>query len=238
MNAAAFVIAGHRGAMALEPENTMRSFARAVEIGVDEIELDVHLSRDGRLVVMHDETVDRTTNGWGAIADQDWAQLSALDAGQGERIPLLTDVLDTFETMGFQIEVKAPAATRAVLDVLAERAGRAGHIHITSFHVDALGAAVTEGRFWRVGLICGKNDAPKVASARAIGVDQLLLRWDLVDAPGVAEFAAEGGVVSVWPGNHADEVRTAIEGGYAGTTTDDPRVALAVRAELAAAGAR
>ncbi len=90
------LVIGHRGAAGYEPENTMRSFRRAVELGCHMLELDVHLARDGELVVMHDETVDRTTNGSGRVSGMETGELMKLDAGKGERIPLLTEVLDVF----------------------------------------------------------------------------------------------------------------------------------------------
>ena len=88
-------VVGHRGAMALMPENTLKGFRYAIELGVDYVECDVHLSRDGQLVVMHDTTVDRTTNGHGAIRDLAFARLRSLDAGDGEQVPTLDEVLET-----------------------------------------------------------------------------------------------------------------------------------------------
>jgi len=88
------VIIGHRGASGYEPENTLRSFARAIELGVDMIEFDVHVCASGELVVIHDDTVDATTNGSGSVAAKTLSELSALDAGKGEHIPTLCEVLD------------------------------------------------------------------------------------------------------------------------------------------------
>ncbi len=82
----------HRGASADYPENTLLAFRRAVELGVDMIELDVQLTRDGELVVLHDETLERTTNGHGAVREYSYAELRTLDAGRGEYIPLLSEV--------------------------------------------------------------------------------------------------------------------------------------------------
>ncbi|HID07521.1 MAG TPA: glycerophosphodiester phosphodiesterase, partial [Armatimonadetes bacterium] len=75
------IVIGHRGFSARYPENTLLSFRKAVELGVDGVELDVRLSKDGMAVLMHDATVDRTTNGIGAVADLTWEQLRTLDAG-------------------------------------------------------------------------------------------------------------------------------------------------------------
>ena len=80
-------IIGHRGAPAEEPENTLRSFRRALDLGVAAVELDVQLTRDGRLAVIHDETLDRTTNGHGRVRDFTLADLKKLDAGQGRAHP-------------------------------------------------------------------------------------------------------------------------------------------------------
>lgn len=85
---------GHRGAMGHEPENTMRSFKKAVALNVDAIELDVYVCKTGELVVIHDDKVDRTTNGTGYTEDKSFAELRQLDAGKGELIPTLEEVLD------------------------------------------------------------------------------------------------------------------------------------------------
>src|SRR6185312_2950197 len=86
-------VVGHRGAMGYCPENTLASFQRGLELGADWIELDVHLSRDGALIVIHDETLERTTDGHGLVRDHTLAELKQLDAGDGQRIPTLSEVL-------------------------------------------------------------------------------------------------------------------------------------------------
>lgn len=109
----------HRGASAYEPENTLRAFKRAMELGADMSELDVHLSKDGELIVMHNETVDRTTNGHGAIKDMSSGQIRSLDAGQGERVPTLQEVIDLVRGRnGLYIELKAERTPRATVNLL------------------------------------------------------------------------------------------------------------------------
>ncbi|MFD6726503.1 glycerophosphodiester phosphodiesterase, partial [Streptomyces sp. NPDC060131] len=103
-----FLTIGHRGAMGVEPENTLRSFVAAEQAGLDVVELDLHLSKDGALVVMHDADVDRTTDGTGAIADKTLEELRALDAGRGERIPVFEEVLDAV-SVPLQAEIKDAA---------------------------------------------------------------------------------------------------------------------------------
>jgi glycerophosphoryl diester phosphodiesterase len=93
-------VIAHRGGTSLAPENTLAAFRRAAELGVDYVEIDVRATRDGRLVLMHDRTVDRTTDGTGAVADLDYAAITSLHAGgsfapafAGERVPTLDDAL-------------------------------------------------------------------------------------------------------------------------------------------------
>jgi glycerophosphoryl diester phosphodiesterase len=219
----AFLIAAHRGAMVSEPENTMRSFLRAVAVGAGEIELDVHLSADGALVVIHDETVDRTTDRSGAVLDLTREELGALDAGHGERIPELTDVLDAV-AIDVQIEVKTAAASERVAELLAHR-DDAPRCTVTSFHPDALRAADRPGRAWRLGLITGPGVEDRLHQAAALRVERLLVHWDSVDHPLVREFGRD--CITVWPCNDAASVIRAVTDRYAGLTTDDP--ALAVR---------
>lgn len=88
------LVIAHRGASAYAPENTLAAFRLAMEQGADGAELDVTLSADGAVVVIHDDTVDRTTNGTGRVATMTLAALRALDAGKGERIPTLAEVLE------------------------------------------------------------------------------------------------------------------------------------------------
>ena len=84
----------HRGASAYEPENTLRAFERAIEMGATMLELDVHLSRDGHPMVIHDADLSRTTSGTGKVADLSLAQIKRFDAGLGERVPALDEVIE------------------------------------------------------------------------------------------------------------------------------------------------
>ena len=131
-----FLTIGHRGVMGVEPENTLRSFVRAEREGLDVIELDLHLSKDGALVVMHDAEVDRTTDGAGPIGDLTLAELRELDAGQGERVPVFEEVLDAVAAP-IQAEIKDVAAARALAEVLRAR-DLIGRVEVISFHDEAL----------------------------------------------------------------------------------------------------
>jgi glycerophosphoryl diester phosphodiesterase len=97
----------------------LRAFRRAIELGADMSELDLHLSGDGELIVMHDYTVEKTTNGRGGIKDLKLAEIKQLDAGQGERVPTLQEVIDLVRGRnGLYIELKAEGTPRAAVELL------------------------------------------------------------------------------------------------------------------------
>ncbi len=115
---------GHRGACGHAPENTRASFIKAVELGVDGVEFDIQLSADGEPVVIHDETIDRTTNGRGFVADYSFWELQQFDAGGGERIPHLRDIFTLIDKKcALLIELKIDAVM-AVEKIIREEVAR------------------------------------------------------------------------------------------------------------------
>ena len=126
-------VTGHRGAAGLEPENTLRSFQRALDLGVDVIELDVHLTKDQHLVVIHDATVDRTTDGSGAVGDLTLCEIQQLDAGQGEQVPTLQEVIDLVAQKAIlQIELKGLDVEHQVAHMITAN-HLIDHVIVTSF---------------------------------------------------------------------------------------------------------
>ncbi len=110
---------GHRGACGYEPENTLASFKKALELKVDMIELDVYLCSTGEIVVIHDNRVDRTTDGTGYVKDKSLKELRNLDAGNGEKIPLLGEALDLIDRKAVvNIELKGEGAVRPVTGLI------------------------------------------------------------------------------------------------------------------------
>ena len=159
----------HRGASGVAPENTLAAFMLAEQAGADGIELDVHLSRDGVPVVIHDESVDRTTDGCGPVSTFTLHNLKRLDAGRwfapeflGEPIPTLADVLSWANNrLRLNIEIKSTQAGRAVLAILDEYPE--ANVLVSSFQHGLLFALrqispdlpiafLTDSRFWRVAL--------------------------------------------------------------------------------------
>jgi len=110
------LVAGHRGYKAKYPENTMLGFRKARELGVDMLELDLRLTRDGQLVLMHDATIDRTTDGHGRVEAFSLRELQGFDAGMGERIPTFEEFLDWVQPTGLFLNVEIKTKTRETVD--------------------------------------------------------------------------------------------------------------------------
>lgn len=191
-------IMGHRGAAFYEPENTLRSFARALEMGVAAVELDVQLTADGRLAVIHDETVDRTTNGTGRVKDFTLAALKTLDAGQGEPIPSLEEVVDLVQGRAhLVVELKQPDAARPLLRFIQEhRLFECAHV-ISFWHPVVRALKEMEPRLATGVLLVGcPADPPGLA--RAARADALVLHFAYVTPEVVAAAHHDGLLVYVW----------------------------------------
>jgi glycerophosphoryl diester phosphodiesterase len=129
---------GHRGAAGHAPENTVAAIRKGVSLGVDFVEVDVRSSRDGRLVVMHDATVDRTTDGAGLVAEMTWEDLERLDAGAGERVPSVEAALAAASGVGVMLEIKAAGIGTDLLRAV-RASGFAGAVIYASFlHAEIL----------------------------------------------------------------------------------------------------
>ncbi|MBL1068111.1 glycerophosphodiester phosphodiesterase family protein [Streptomyces sp. 7-21] len=220
---------GHRGLMGAEPENTLRSFRRADREGLDAVELDLRLSKDGELVVMHDAEVDRTTDGSGAVAALTLAELRGLDAGLGERVPLFTEALDAVRAP-LQAEIKDRAAAQVLARVLAER-DEDRRVTVISFHDEALReiSALLPGV--ARGLVAGRSapSVPERAAALGASLVSCELRW--LDEETVGRCHDAGLTVLAWTVNTGEELSRARQLGLDGIVTDRPEIAARIRRE-------
>lgn len=216
-------VVGHRGASDLVPENTIPSFLRALEIGVNELELDLRASSDGQVVVMHDAAVDRTTDGTGLVSELTLAQIRELDAGNGSPVPTFAEVLDA-TTGSLQVEIKDPKAIDPMMAVLRDRPEAVQRMAPTSFDVDNVARLAALLPEVCVGLISKEASAEVLDRAAELGARRVLVGIAAVDAEFVQTAHDRGFRVDVWPIDTPDQVRRAVELGADGFTTDDPRI--------------
>ncbi|MEU6679892.1 glycerophosphodiester phosphodiesterase family protein [Streptomyces sp. NPDC059900] len=217
-----FLTIGHRGVMGVEPENTLRSFIAAQAAGLDLIELDLHLSKDGALVVMHDADVSRTTDGKGPIAEKTLAELRELDAGRGERIPVFEEVLDAVQAP-LQAEIKDVAAARALAEVM-HRRDLVGRVEVISFHDEAIAEISRLVPGVRTALVASRYGTDVVERATAVGATTLVLNirrltQEIVERAKKADLRIIGWVV-----NSQDDLRLVRALQLDGATTDYPEI--------------
>ena len=213
---------GHRGAADLEPENTLRSFRRAAAEGADAVELDLRLTRDGRLVVLHDADVDRTTNGRGPVAEMTLAELKRLDAGLGDRVPTFEEVL---EVTGLPIhaELKVVEAAGPLAASILER-GLAGRVVPISFHPEALRQTKLSLPDLPVGLILRGAPPNPAAGASSVDATFVSLEAAYLDEAAVERCQQAGLRVTTWTVNEPEEMRRTLETGVDGIVTDRPHL--------------
>lgn len=231
---AAALCVGHRGAKGHAPENTMMSFAVATGLGATIVETDVHLTRDGEVVLIHDHTVDRTTNGHGFVKDLTLSELKRLDAGSwyddrfaGERIPTLTELLDWAEDKAaVAIEIKNgpfyyPGIAQKTIDLVREH-GMARQAILISFDHFVLREAKQIAPEIATGVLYVGGLVDPVAMARQAGADALHPNWAFV-TPALVQAAHEAGLaVSPWCPNDLASLRMLNDMGVDSIGTDYP----------------
>lgn len=220
-------VIGHRGAAGLAPENTLASFEHAVRLGVDAVELDVHLSADERLVVIHDERVDRTTNGSGTVGGMPFAALRSLDAGGGECVPTLDEVLETVPArIAVNIELKGRRTAAPVARAIAGGkrpllVSAFDHGELARFHglCPAVPCAPLLGR-WRRDVL---------DTAHSLGAWSVNIADRIAEAATVDAVRASGCLCLVYTVNDAERAAALRAMGVAGVFSDFPDRLLATR---------
>ena len=233
------LLIGHRGFPRFFPENTVPSFIKAVELGADGVEMDVHLSRDGFPVVIHDYTVDRTTDGKGYVSSLTLDELRSLDAGakfgmKGTKIPTLEEVLEEVKKRKpdalFTVEIKRGSSIyrgieQKVVDCVLREKVRA---RIVSFDYDAIARVRKAWPEGETGIIFVGRPPYFVDIARSLGSGWLHAARDLVER-GDAELAHRKGLkLDVWAPSREDEIRDAISLNPDSMTTNDVELALSM----------
>lgn len=212
------LIIGHRGAMGHAPENTMISFKKAVELHADIVEMDVQLSADGEVVVIHDPKVDRTTNGSGFVGDMTAEEIRSLDAGSwmgeeyaGTRVPLLDEVLEwARDVTRIAIEIKnAPIRYEGIEEKVVQSIQR-HQVEQSALVISFDHAAVKRVKVLcptvATGILYAASPIDPVALALAADADVLLPHWTYASSNLVAKAHDVGLAVCVWVANEREEI--------------------------------
>tara|TARA_R110002096_G_scaffold150411_6_gene312354 strand:+ start:3911 stop:4582 length:672 start_codon:yes stop_codon:yes gene_type:complete len=214
---------GHRGAMGCAPENTLLSIHKAIELGADWVEIDVHCVAD-KLLVIHDETVDRTTNGRGKLIDYSFEELRALDAGLGQRIPTLQEVLEvTVGKVGLNIELKG-LGTGKVLTSLLKKTPETykNKMLVSSFLMPELEQVVRLNQHVKIGVLAGNNINESIAWATKLKAFSIHLRLQKVTPKWIDRAHDLGLKVYVYTVNKVVQIRRMKELGVDGVFSDYP----------------
>ncbi|MGP9682444.1 glycerophosphodiester phosphodiesterase [Brachybacterium sp. AOP3-A1-3] len=232
-------ITGHRGAAAVAPENTLAAFRRGAADGADQLECDVHLSRDRRDVIIHDATIDRTAQGdsprrSGTVADLTRAELDEVLVGEGERIPTLIEVLDAAvredgTRLPVLVEIKAPAAAALAGQILQDTfpgsvwSGEGpAPARIISFHTEALRIALEVAPDVPRGLLVRALSEQALDDAMATKAEILGVRLSDVRDGDFDRIRGVGLIPSAWAARTDDEIRRAVDLGVPEIGADDP----------------
>lgn len=236
-----FMNIAHRGASSYAPENTFAAYDKALAMSVNHVEIDVHLTRDGHIAVIHDDTVDRTTNAQGRVADFTLDELRALDAGswfgheyEGERIHSLGETLEHYKgRLHFHIEIKQ----REISGDLARRTidmvrgyGLTDSVTITSFRIEWLQEAAAYDSTLPKGWLVPMGNAPWddsiieqiITQSKELGLTQICPRADLTTPELVDRLHAEGFVARCQGLYNEDLMRHAVDVGADGATVNFP----------------
>lgn len=227
----------HRGSSAICPENTMAAFAKGLEQGATGIETDVQMTKDGRLVLIHDESVARTTGAEGLVKDYTYDELAKLDAGswfaadfQGERIPLLEELLELTKNRGtiVNIELKNgsiqyPELEKRVIETV-RHYNMSEQIVISSFNHYSLVECKHIDPEIRTGLLYGEGLYKPWEYAKLAKADALHAYHRAVLPEWVEEAKQHGVVYHPWTVNDEKQMKTLIDAGVAGIITDYPDV--------------
>ena len=219
------LVIGHRGC-AYEPENTIRAIKKAIDIGVDIVEVDVHLSKDNELVVIHDERLDRTTNGKGLVKDFTLEELRQFDAGKGERLPTLQDVIDTCRgKVQLLIELKALGSEIKVLKKLEENRFR-DEVYIISFWHQMIKHVRELDRDIKTGVLFVGHPVNASRLAKETGANALVLNYKFISKDLVRDAHKDNLKVFVWNVDTEYETKEMLDLGVDGIGSNKPDIVL------------
>lgn len=202
----------HRGARGYEPENTLKSFQKALDLHADGIELDVHLSSDGHLIVIHDETIDRTTNGKGFVNTFTLAELKTFLIDDQYEIPTLKEVFNLVNKKCLiNIELKglgtADKVAALIEEYIADQNWNYGHFIVSSFNWDLLQETSNLNSNIAIGVLTEEDVEKALAFAELIEAEAIHPDYQLLNLENVQEMQEKGFLVLPWTVNDTEDIQ-------------------------------
>ena len=218
---------GHRGAKGYEPENTLISFQKALDMQVDGIELDVHLSADGEVIVIHDETINRTTNGNGLINTLSSRELKQFRINEHHEIPLLSEVFDLVDKNCFiNIELKSYETADKVVELIekyvSEKDWSYSHFLVSSFDWNALQQVRFLNDEIQIGVLTETDLDLALAFAKFIQAKSIHPYFHMLTEENVSRIPSKGLQVFAWTVNEREDIEKIINCKVNGIITDFP----------------
>ena len=214
---------GHRGARAYEPENTLSSFRKALELGADAVELDVRKTKDNQLVVIHNADVNKTTNGEGAVNEFTLEKIQQLVTDKDEHIPTLDDVLDSVgKRVKVLVEIKEIGTEEQILALIRKK-GLIENVILVSFHEESLRKVRALNDKIETGLIYVRHKNP-IQAALDLRAEYLLSLYRFTHSANIKKAHEKGLKVIVWTINNKEEVEEYKKKGVDGIASDRPDI--------------
>ncbi|MFB9078451.1 glycerophosphodiester phosphodiesterase [Flavobacterium procerum] len=218
---------GHRGAKAYDPENTLQAFQKALDLNSDGIELDVHLSADGHIIVIHDETIDRTTNGKGLVNTFTLAELKSFLIDGENQIPTLNEVFDLVDKKCLiNIELKGSGTASKVVvlieEYIATKNWNYNHFIISSFDWNMLEETSKLNSNIPIGVLTEESIDTALAFAENIKAKAIHPDFQLLNADNVSEMQKKGFLVLPWTVNSEEDIQKVKSYQVNGIISDNP----------------
>ncbi|MBE8725228.1 glycerophosphodiester phosphodiesterase [Flavobacterium hungaricum] len=217
----------HRGAKAYEPENTLQAFQKALDLNSDGIELDVHLSVDGHIIVMHDETIDKMTNGTGEINTYTLAELKSFLITEKHQIPTLNEVFDLVDKKCFiNVELKNADTSKQVVSLIEEYISQKEwdyqHFIISSFDWSALEEVHHLNPKILIGVLTEEDLDTALAFAESIKAKAIHPDYNLLNSENVQKIQEKGFLVFPWTVNSDEDIQKVKGYKVDGIISDNP----------------
>jgi len=221
------LVIGHRGAMGHETENTLASVQKAIDLGVDMMEIDVFKIKSGEIVVFHDDEVDRLTDGTGKIEEYTWEELQKLNLEGGHKIPKLSEVLNVIESkVGLNIELKGANTSadtdRIMKEYVNGKGWKLNDFIISSFDWDELRAMRALNSEVRIAILAGKDPMEAIAVAQELKAEAINPHFEVLTRENVLAMKEAGFKIYTWTVNDPQDILMVKRHGVDGIITNFP----------------